>query len=217
MLSLDLLRHPHCRRVLCLGAHSDDIEIGAGGTILSLLAANPAREITWVVFSGGGTPREQEARASAAAFLKGATSTTVLVERFRDGFFPRDATIKERFEALKRDLAPDLILTHYGRDHHQDHRAVSELTWNTWRDHLILEYEIPKYDGNEFAANTYVPIDDAVLHSKLDILMKSFPTQSGKGWFTPDTFRATMRLRAIECQSPTGWAEGFHARKVRIG
>jgi LmbE family N-acetylglucosaminyl deacetylase len=210
------LRHTDAgpRRILCLGAHCDDIEIGCGGTVLDLTERRRDVSVTWVVFSGDET-REREARASAALFLAAARASTVTVHRFRDGFFPYvGAQIKEAFEALKRTIAPDLVLTHHGADRHQDHRLISELTWNTFRDQLILEYEIPKYDGDFGSPNVLVELDETICERKIRHLVESFKTQHAKPWFTEDTFRAVLRLRGMEANSPTRFAEGFYARKL---
>ena len=202
------------RRILCLGAHSDDIEIGCGGTILRLLAEHPALEVQWVVLSGNER-RAAEARCAASLFLADAVSPAVRVCSFRDGFFPYiGGEIKELFEELKAGPTPDLVFTHYGRDLHQDHRVVSELTWNTFRDHVILEYEIPKYDGGLGSPNVFVPLDDEVRARKVEYLMRAFGTQRDKRWFTADTFQGLMRLRGVECASPVGSAEAFFARKL---
>jgi LmbE family N-acetylglucosaminyl deacetylase len=199
--------------ILCIGAHSDDIEIGCGGTIMRTLAEHACVAVHWVVLSANDQ-REDEARRSAERFLSGAASTDVAVGRFRDGFFPYiGADIKEFFEGLKNGPTPDLIFTHHHRDCHQDHRVVSELTWNTFRDHMILEYEIPKYDGGLETPNMFVPIDERTRHAKLAALMGVFATQRDKRWFSEATFDGLMRVRGVECASPTGYAEGFHARK----
>src|SRR3990167_7138905 len=154
-------------RLLCLGAHADDIEIGCGGTVLQLLSARLHVEVTWVVFSSAGE-REREARAGASVFLERAGRQRVIVKKFRDGFFPYEgARIKEFFEELKDEVDPDLIFTHYRHDRHQDHRTISDLTWNTWRRHLILEYEIPKYDGDLGAPNFFVPLEQEVRARKI--------------------------------------------------
>ncbi len=201
-------------RVLCLGAHCDDIEIGAGGTLLRLIAENPAIAVDWVVFSGAGA-RAAEARNSAEAFCHGAAEHGVIQHDFRDGFFPFDGDkVKAAFEELKKMPTPDLVLTHRGDDAHQDHRTLSQLAWNTFRDHLIWEYEIPKYDGDLGRPNVFVPITDAQADRKVNLLMRHFPTQAGKHWFTPETFRAMLRIRGIECAS--AMAEGFHCRKWTI-
>lgn len=216
---LDLLpRTPHHRPLsaLLLGAHSDDIEIGCGGTLLALLGASPATRVRWVVFSGDGE-RAEEARASADAFLAEAEDATVDLHGFRDGFFPHHgAEIKERFEELK-GFAPDLILTHRGTDRHQDHRVISELTWNTFRNHLVLEYEIPKYDGDLGRPNVFMPLSEELRTRKVDLLLEYFASQRQKSWFTRETFEGIMRIRGIECASPTGYAEGFDARKITLG
>src|SRR2546427_5683952 len=201
-------------RILALGAHSDDIEIGCGGTILRLAAERPQLEVLWVVFAA--TPeRAAEARASACAFLEGVTTTKVIVRDYRDGFLPfSGAAVKDEFETLKRDFSPDLIFTHYRDDRHQDHRFVSELTWNTWRDHLILEYEIPKYDGDLGAPNFFSPLAAAGLERKIALVLEHFPTQAVKPWFNADLFRALARIRGMECVAPEGFAEAFYCRKA---
>jgi LmbE family N-acetylglucosaminyl deacetylase len=201
-------------RVLCLGAHSDDIEIGAGASILSLCGTGRV-VVRWVVFGAGGE-REREARDSAAAFLQNAQAA-VDVLGFSDSFFPAEAAdIKRRFESLKADFAPDVIFTHRGDDWHQDHRVISELTWNTYRNHLILEYEIPKYDGDLGHPNVFMPVADDVRVQKSTLLMQMFATQRSKRWFTRETFDGLMRIRGIECASPTGYAEAFHVRKLLL-
>jgi LmbE family N-acetylglucosaminyl deacetylase len=201
-------------RMLCLGAHSDDIEIGCGGTVLTLLARQADVQARWVVFSGAGA-RAEEATASAASFLAGAASRAVTIHHFRDGYFPAQwGAIKERFESLKGDFAPDLVFTHAREDRHQDHRVISDLTWNTFRDHTILEYEIPKYDGDLGRPNIYVPIDEATCARKIHGLLTHFATQRSKPWFDADTFRALLRLRGMEANSPTRFAEAFYGRKL---
>ena len=211
--SLDLERGP--ARVLAVGCHADDIEIGCGGTILALAERRPDLEVTWLVLSANGA-RAEEARSSAEAFLAGARSKpTVLVESFRDGFFPYlGGAVKERFEELKREVSPDVVFTHVGIDLHQDHRLVSELTWNTFRDHLILEYEIPKWDADLTAPNVYVPLPGDVVARKVELLLEHFPSQRTKHWFTEDLFRSLMRLRGMEANSPTRFAEAFRCRKL---
>ena len=203
------------RKLLFLGAHSDDIEIGCGGTVLQLARNNPGLEIVWVVFSAAGS-RQREARASAQLFLKDVDRPRVVLKKFRTSFFPTQSVlIKESFEALKRSYSPDIIFTHYREDRHQDHRLLSDLTWNTFRDHLILEYEVPKYDGDLGIPNLFVPLDKAVCRRKTEYLLRSFPTQSSKHWFSEDTFLALMRLRGVECAS--NYAEAFHCRKMVCG
>jgi|SRR5690606_2730712 len=210
------LRIDGLRQVLCLGAHSDDIEIGAGGTVLTLLAAQPDVEIHWVVFSATGA-RADEARESAKRFLHGCERAHVTTFDFRDGFFPYfGAQVKEQFEALKSTCSPDLILTHHRADLHQDHRLIGELTWNTFRDHLILEYEIPKYDGGLPPPNFYVTLDSDTVRRKIDILMDVFATQRSKRWFVRENFEALLRLRGLESNAEHGFAEGFHCAKARL-
>jgi LmbE family N-acetylglucosaminyl deacetylase len=202
-------------RILALGAHSDDIEIGCGATILRLIADHPGLEILWVVFSAPGE-RAAEARASSGAFLEGAGTARVVVHDYRDGFLPYiGAQVKEEFEALKAEFSPDIVFTHHREDRHQDHRLVSDLAWNTWRDHLILEYEIPKYDGDFGSPNFFTLLPAATLERKVALLMKHFPTQAGKAWFTADLFRAVARIRGMEAAAPEALAEAFYARKLR--
>jgi LmbE family N-acetylglucosaminyl deacetylase len=200
-------------KILCLGSHSDDIEIGCGGTILRLLSSNPNLEVTWVVFSSN-KEREQEARDSAELYLKQAKSKEIIVHAYRDGFFPFDgAQIKVSFEELKR-VSPDLIFTHRRNDAHQDHRMVAELTWNTFRNHLVLEYEIPKYDGDLGNPNFFVPLEKEIYEQKVRSLMEVFGSQRNKHWFEEETFLSLMRLRGMECNAPSGYAEGFYSRKL---
>lgn len=199
--------------VLLLGAHSDDIEIGVGGTLLELLRARSDVSVHWVVLSAAGS-REDEARRSAARFLEGARESDVTTHTFRDGYFPHEgARLKDTFEEMKR-IDPDIVFTHYGKDRHQDHRMVSELTWNTFRSHLVLEYEIPKYDGGLGSPNVFVPIGPEARNRKIDILMEEFATQRSKRWFTRETFEGLMRIRGIESPDDTGWAEAFYGRKM---
>ena len=203
-------------RVLCLGAHSDDIEIGCGATILKLAKERPGLEVVWVVFSAEGT-RAAEARASAKEFLRAAGKSTVMVKDFRGSFFPfQGAEIKDCFEELKRGFQPDVVFTHYRDDRHQDHRVISDLTWNTYRSQVILEYEIPKYDGDFGVPNFFVPVTKAVLRTKTRCLRKYFVTQRSKHWFTDELFLATPRIRGMECDSPTRYAEAFYSRKLLL-
>lgn len=200
-------------RLLCIGAHSDDIEIGAGGTVLKLLASRRDVAVDWVVLTAQGD-REREARASAASFLTRAGSSTVTIERFRERYFPHTAELKEYFDALGQRLQPDLVICPARDDAHQDHRTVSELVANTFRDHLVLEYEIPKYDGDLRGPGVFVHLERAVVDAKVSLLMEHFGTQHARPWFTEETFRALMRLRGIESRSPDGYAEAFHCRKL---
>jgi len=202
-------------RVLCLGAHSDDIEIGCGALVLHLLARRRV-ELDWVVFSAAAA-REREARRSATLFLRGAARQRVAIHRFRDGFFPYDGgDIKNTFEELKGEVDPDLILTHYRDDRHQDHRLLSDLTWNTFRNHFILEYEIPKFDGDLGTPNCFVPLKRSACMRKVKYLNTVFGTQRDKHWFSEGTFMALMRLRGMECRAAGGYAEAFYARKLVI-
>jgi LmbE family N-acetylglucosaminyl deacetylase len=199
--------------ILCLGAHSDDIEIGAGGAILTLLRRYPNARVHWVIFAANET-RANEARASAAVFLSGAGNANVTVHGFRDGFFPDEfAVLKKTFETLKSEVNPDLIFTHVRSDHHQDHRVVAELTWNTFRDHLILGYEVIKYDPDIGNPNLFVPLEPEIADIKVQTLMKHFPTQLAKRWFVAETFMAMMRVRGVHSAAPSGLAEGFYAPK----
>ena len=209
---------PAAHTVLCLGAHSDDIEIGCGGTIAALLAHRPDLTFHGVVFSAAGI-RADEARASALALVGDALAGGgARTHDFRDGFFPYEGgTVKECFEDLKRELSPDLVFTHHRQDRHQDHRLVSELTWNTFRSHLILEYEVPKYDGDLQTPNCYVPLSDDAAARKMDHLLTHFPSQAEKSWFSAETFRALLRLRGIESGAPEPYAEAFHVPKVVLG
>jgi LmbE family N-acetylglucosaminyl deacetylase len=202
---------PH--RVLLLGAHADDIEIGCGGTLLRLAAELRDLEVLWVVLSA--TPeRAAEARASAAEFLDGLRAT-VVVRDHRDGYFPWSGdAIKQEFEALKRDFVPDLIFTHYREDLHQDHRLVSELTWNTWRNHLIFEYEIPKFDGDFGSPNFFCALPARTMERKIALVLRHFSSQVGRQWFTADLFRAVARIRGMECVAPEAFAEAFYLRKA---
>ena len=200
--------------ILCLGAHSDDIEIGCGGTILRLLEEYPGAEVCWVVFAAAGE-RRREAERSAKLFLAGAGRTEVIIGEFEDGFFPyTGGEIKRFFEKLKRGVTPDLIFTHYRHDLHQDHRLISELTWNTFRNHLVLEYEIAKYDGDLGTPNFFVRLAEPFCSQKVDIILKVFASQRDRAWFTDDTFYAMLRLRGIESNAPSKYAEAYHCRKL---
>jgi LmbE family N-acetylglucosaminyl deacetylase len=200
--------------VLCLGAHSDDIEIGCGGTLLRLLAEYPGSSVHWVVFAS--TPeREREARASAASFCASAASLTVRVHAFRESFFPAQwSELKEAVEAVRKACSPDLVLSHRLEDMHQDHRVLAELTWNSFRNHLVWQYEIAKYEGDLGRPNLYVPLTRATAERKVELLHQHFPTQKTRTWFSADTFHGLMSLRAIECNAPEGRAEAFHVRKL---
>lgn len=198
--------------LLFLGAHCDDIEIGAGGTVLKLIQEYAIEKITWIVFSSNET-RKTEAQNSAEKFLERISDKQIIINNFRDGFFPFQGTeIKEYFEKLKKEISPDIIFTHYRDDRHQDHRVISDLTWNTWRNHFILEYEIPKYDGDLGIPNFYVSLDEKYIQKRNQILLETFHSQSTKHWFDDSTFSALPRLRGME--SATKYAEAFYVRKL---
>src|ERR1700722_3487723 len=200
--------------LLALGAHSDDIEIGCAGTILKLIEQGVVSEV-WGGLRTGETTRAAEARESANALLGDMPGRHVILKDFRDGYFPYDgAAIKGFFEELKGQVSPDLILTHQRSDLHQDHRVTCELTWNTFRDHLILEYEVPKYDGDMSVPNLFVSLDEAQCRRKLEHLLTHFGSQLGKHWFDEQLFSGLMRLRGMECNASSSYAEAFHCRKT---
>jgi LmbE family N-acetylglucosaminyl deacetylase len=204
------------RTILALGCHADDIEIGCGATLLSLIRSGNEVDVTWVVL-GASADRAEEARASAASFLRGAARIDVAVHGFRDGFLPYvGGEVKEVFEQLKSTVAPDLVFTHARHDLHQDHRLACELTWNTFRDHLILEYEIPKYDGDLGAPNVFVPVVAELAREKARLVVEAFPSQASKHWFDEELFLGLMRLRGMESASPSGYAEAFTCRKLSL-
>ena len=217
MKTLSLARPGERLSVLCLGAHADDIEIGAGATILGWIEAGVRLEVHWAVLSGAGE-RAEEAQRSASAFLEGAARAEIELKGFRDGFFPyQGAEIKEWFNELGRRVNPDVVLTHVRDDAHQDHREVSGLTLNTFRDNLTLEYEIPKWDGDIGRPNLYVPARAATVDRKIELLHTHFGSQRSKDWFDTDTFRGLARLRGMECRAPERLAEAFHVRKMTFG
>lgn len=216
MRALSLARPGESLSVLCLGAHSDDIEIGAGGTLLGWIAAGVRLDVLWCVASAAGD-RAAEARASATAFLAGANSFQLSLAQFRDGFFPyQGSDVKLWIQDLKKCFDPDVVLTHKGDDGHQDHREISQLTWNTFRDHLILEYEVPKWDGDLGRPNLYCPMTAGVMERKISLLLAGFATQRSKDWFDPEVFRGLARLRGMECRAPERYAEGFYLRKASL-
>jgi LmbE family N-acetylglucosaminyl deacetylase len=217
MLRLDLTPPPgRALQALFLGAHGDDIELGCGATMLDLVRRFPGLAVTWLVLSATAE-RRREVEVSAERFLAGAGAREVLIEDFRDGYLPYDGgRVKDRFETLKRRLTPDVIFTPYHGDAHQDHRFICELTWNTFRDHLILEYEVPKYDPEEGAPNVFVPVDDATAEAKARHLLEAYPSQAARPWFTRDTILAVMHLRGVQARAPH-YAEAFHARRLVLG
>lgn len=216
MLQIELLRGIEKPKILCLGAHPDDIEIGCGGTVLKLIKAAPQAQFRWVVFSGNSL-RQSEALKSASAFLEGIVSEQIDVHNFKESYFPFiGAEIKDCFEKIKTEYDPDIILTHCANDAHQDHTMISKLTWNTFRNHLIIEYEIPKYDGDLGTPNLFVHLDEPTTQRKITILCEIFQTQKKKTWFSQETFRSIMRIRGVESNSPTNYAEAFYCRKIVI-
>lgn len=214
MLPLSLGRPGAPLRLLCLGAHCDDIEIGCGGSLLRLLDEHPGSEVAWLILSSN-PERESESRASAADFLAAAGSATVEIRSFRESYFPYHGEgIKDAFEEIKGRVSPDIVFSHHRRDEHQDHRLVAELTWNTFRNHLVAEYEIPKYEGDLGTPNLFVPLSPTTARRKVDLIVRHYPSQAGRSWFRPATFDAVMALRGVECNAPEGVAEAFHCRKA---
>lgn len=216
MLGLTLALQKPTLEILVLGAHPDDIEIGCGGTLFSLLSGFPGATFRWVVFSGDAK-RRSEAYESASELLSTNARHKVELHDFRDGYFPHEAAaIKDCFEALKRDCRPSLVFTHWAGDAHQDHRIVSELTFNTFRDHLILEYEIPKIEGDLGNPQLFSALSAEQLMRKTDHIARHFRSQADKRWFTPDTFTSLARLRGLACNAPSGYAEGYYVRKLLV-
>jgi LmbE family N-acetylglucosaminyl deacetylase len=201
--------------VLCLGAHSDDIEIGCGATLLYLKAKYTQINFQWIVFTAAG-PRIEEAAKAADLFTAGCEKKVTLKD-FEDRYLPYSGReVKKFFDDLRKQVEPDLIFTHWRGDAHQDHRLISELTSNTFRNHLILEYEIPKYDGDMGRPNVFVPLESSHYETKIDILLEAFETQRTKRWFERETFLSLMRLRGMECNSASGYAEAFHCHKMAL-
>lgn len=201
---------------LFVGAHCDDIEIGCGGTVIELLRQYPAAQIHWVVLSADSA-RAKEARHAARLLLRRAVEPHIVIKDFRGAYFPSESpAIKDYFEELKT-FQPDVVFSHCRDELHQDHRVVGELAWNTFRDHVILEYEIPKYDGGLGSPSVFVPLAPATVRRKVALLMKVFATQRSKQWFTAETFQALMRLRGVECNARSGYAEAFYSRKLVLG
>ena len=214
MRAVPLARSGETLRILCLGAHPDDIEIGAGGTILNWITSGVQLHVHWCVASASAD-REEEARRSAAAFLDGAASTSFEIGDFKDSYFPyQGERIKDWIGTIRSNCKPDIVLTHQREDAHQDHREIAQLTWNAFRNHLILEYEIPKWDGDFGQQNFYIPLASGILEKKIELLMKYFETQRSKDWFDPHIFRGLARLRGMECRAPDHYAEAFKVRKI---
>lgn len=208
------IRFDELERILCIGSHSDDIEIGCGGTILRMLAEKRQIEVFWVILSDRGDSSEEAVR-SAEVFLREARDKKIVIKNFRDAFFPYcGLEIKEYFEELKQKVSPDVVFTHRREDMHQDHRLVSELTWNTFRDHVILEYEIPKYEGDLGSPNLFVTLSEATCRRKVETICNIFQSQRSKKWFSPDTLWALLRIRGVESNSPSKFAEGLYCRKM---
>jgi LmbE family N-acetylglucosaminyl deacetylase len=200
--------------VLCIGAHCDDIEIGCGATLRRIARDNPACRIVWAIFAGNET-REHESRAAAQALL-GEQRAQLQFMKFRESHFPSQFdAVKAAMESLK-GLQPSVVFTHYLHDRHQDHKLLAELTWNTFRNHLVLEYEIPKFEGDLGAPNVFFEASHEDTEHKINMLMSCFASQLSRSWFTPDTFRALLRIRGIECVAGSGYAEAFHGRKLRF-
>ena len=214
MLHLKLFGTNRKPKILCLGAHSDDIEIGCGGSILRIIKELPLSQFRWIVFSGT-KPRAQEARQSASFFLNESSSQLVEIHNYKQSYFPFiGSQIKDSFENLKTNFSPDLIFTHYSSDAHQDHKLISNLTWNTFRNNLILEYEIPKYDGDLHVPNFYIHLDKPIVEKKINLIYNTFHTQKDRAWFSKDTFKSIMRIRGVESNSDSKYAEAFHCRKI---
>jgi LmbE family N-acetylglucosaminyl deacetylase len=207
----------HVQSLLCIGAHPDDIEIGCGGTLLTMFESNPEIQVDWVVVGCNGS-RKQEALNAFRAYCGDARNCRVHLFEFEDTLFPsQQIEIKAAIHQLTKQCDPDLVFTHRREDLHQDHRVLAELTWNAFRNHCILEYEIPKYEGDLGQPNVFVPLEAYLVRRKVDLLWQSFPTQRDKPWFDEETFRSLMRIRGIESKSPSGYAEAFHGRKILLG
>ena len=213
MLQLKLFENKK-PKILCFGAHPDDIEIGCGGTILKFIRESPKAQFRWIIFSGNKI-RQREAKESASNLLNEIESKQIDIHDFRESYFPFvGANIKDCFERIKDEFNPDIIFTHYANDAHQDHMLISKLTWNTFRNHFIIEYEIPKYDGDLGAPNLYVYLEDSLVKRKIDCLCAFFQSQKEKIWFSEENFRSILRIRGIECNSPSKYAEAFYCRKL---
>jgi LmbE family N-acetylglucosaminyl deacetylase len=216
MLSLKLASREEGLTILCIGAHCDDIEIGCGGTLLRLLEEYPVKQVRWIVFTST-QERAKEARSCAEAFLVNVKKKEIMIKSFRDSFlFDSAAEVKRSMEEIRKNFQPDVVFTHHRKDLHQDHRLLAELTWNAFRNHLILEYEIPKYDADLGSPNFFVSLDKSVVDKKTCLLNKHYLSQSAKHWFDPELFSGLMRLRGMECASSTRYAEAFHTRKTTL-
>lgn len=208
--------HKRELKILCVGAHCDDIEIGCGGTILKILESGKKVEIRWVILSSV-SERQKEAKECAARFLDGAGESKIEIFSFRDGYFPYNGgRIKDEFETFSKAFNPDVIFTHFHADAHQDHRLVNQLTWNCFRNHVILEYEIPKYDGDLGRPNAYVELSAILAKKKINLIINGFQSQANKHWFSAETFQAALRIRGVECRASEGFAEAFYCRKLLL-
>jgi LmbE family N-acetylglucosaminyl deacetylase len=216
MHKINLFKENQEPKILCLGAHSDDIEIGCGGTILRLAEEYPKAHFNWVVFSAQSN-REEEAKKSVQRFLANIECKVVDIQAFKDSYFPFvGADIKDYFAKIKDNFNPDLIFTHYSQDKHQDHRLIGKLTWQTFRNNLILEYEIAKYDADLVIPNLYVYLDESKVEKKIANICEIFKSQSDKEWFGKETFKALMRIRGLESNSPSKFSEAFYCRKMVV-
>lgn len=183
---------------------------------MTLLARGYKLDVTWAVMSAAGE-RATEAGRSAKALLRRAVSLQLHMGDLPDSQFPAEfARAKQFMNDVRDSCQPDLVFTHWLDDRHQDHRLVGELTWQTWRDHLILEYDVPKFEGDLFCPNAFVPLSRSVAQRKSNHLMRYFGSQRAKYWFTSDTFMALSRLRGVACRSESGYAEGFNVRKILL-
>ena len=199
--------------VLALGAHPDDIEIAAGGTLLSLAERHPGLHVRYVLMTGT-QERQLEARAAARAFTPGA-ELEVELHNLPDGRLPAVwGQVKEILAVLARSVRPDVILAPSPGDAHQDHRTVGELVPTAFRDQLYLGYEVPKWDGDLARPNTYFPLSDEIACRKVELLDKSYPSQRGRDWWDEETFLALARLRGMECRAR--YAEAFTCAKLVI-
>lgn len=215
MTPLLLPAAPQPLRVLCIGAHADDIEIGCAGTLLAWRAQRTL-QVCWLVACAQGE-RAKEARRSARALLRG-TDLRLHLGNWPDTQLPAQAgPLKQWLRESSAGFAPDVVMTHRLEDRHQDHRTLAEATWQLWRDHLVLEYEVPKWEGDLGQPNVYVPLAAAVAARKRRHLMRHFASQRARDWFNAGTFSGLMAVRAVECRAPSGQAEAFHARKLVLG
>jgi len=202
--------------LLVLGAHCDDIEIGCGGTLLKWTMEARIQKVIWVIFSSNQA-RKEEAQRSAEMYLREIPESEIIILDYQDAYLAFAAKeIKDKFEEIRHLMNPDIVFTHYRNDRHQDHRLLSDLAWNTFRNHLVLEYEIPKYDGDLATPNGYVAIPSDHVNRKVKLLLECYASQVSKHWFDEETFKSLMRIRGLECNSPSHYAEAFHLRKCLL-